>query len=84
VIRVSDCMTVLQNRAATDLVNIHARKNVTISYRISDTLEKVVSIEERDIPDLGLHQVALEQLYSLDQEEIKMRMDNARKALEVE
>lgn len=71
-----DGMTAVLNRAVGNLQGVKVRRNMTLIRRDQDGSEQQVSIEERLIPDMGQHQIALSQMIKLDLVELQNRYTN--------
>lgn len=76
--RVTDRLTAIFNRAVGNLQGVKVRRNLTLIDRDeSKQSEQQFSIEERLIPDMGQHQIALSQMIKLDLVEFRNRHTNA-------
>ncbi|MEY4632581.1 MAG: hypothetical protein RIQ81_2701 [Pseudomonadota bacterium] len=77
VLRVSDRLVAVFNRAVDDLEGLKARRNLTLVLKLEDGREKLLTVEERLVPDLGQHQIALAKMIKLDKIEMENRHRNS-------
>lgn len=80
ILRISDSLVAVFNRAVGDLEGLHSRRNLTLVQRLEGSREKLLTIEERLVPDLGQHQIALAKMIKLDKVEMENRHRNAQLA----
>jgi hypothetical protein len=76
-LKVDDRLTAVFNRAVDELEGLKSRRNLTLSMRLENGREKLLTIEERLVPDLGQHQIALSKMIKLDKLEMENRYQNS-------
>jgi hypothetical protein len=73
----SEKVEVVTERSQGPGEGINMRKSLQISKRLDDGSQKIVVLEEFEVPDRGLHDIALKVLRAHDVNRMKLFMDNA-------
>ncbi|NDE14550.1 hypothetical protein EBZ80_06420 [bacterium] len=78
IFRVDPNLVIVFNQAVENLEGLKVRRNMTIVSKLDDGREKLVSVEQRLVPDMGQHQIALAKMLKLDQIEMENRYMNSK------
>ena len=77
ILRVDANLVAVFNQAVANLEGLKSRRNLTLVSKLSDGREKLLTIEERLVPDMGQHQIALVKMLKLDRMEMENRYANS-------
>ena len=78
IFRVDANLVAVFNQAVGNLEGVTIRRNLTLVSKLSNGREKMLTIEERLVPDMGHHQIALSKMLKLDRMEIENRYKNSQ------
>ena len=77
ILRIDANFVAVFNQAVANLEGLKIRRNLTLVTKLSDGREKLLTIEERLVPDMGQHQIALAKMLKLDRLEMENRYNNS-------
>jgi hypothetical protein len=77
IMRVDPNLVAVFNQAVANLEGLKARRNLTLVAKLDDGREKLLTVEERLVPDMGQHQIALAKMLKLDRIEMENRYNNS-------
>ncbi len=77
ILRIDTNLVAVFNQAVANLEGLKSRRNMTLVSKLPDGREKLLTIEERLVPDMGQHQIALVKMLKLDRLEMENRYTNS-------